>query len=87
VVKAVGSGVNEGRPQFLELLADPFIAVIVVEHQDRTMRWCFRFLAARLEQQEQRIEVPNLAESGRDDLVADKREEEREQEVAEDATR
>jgi predicted site-specific integrase-resolvase len=32
VVTDVGSGVNESRPKFLTLLADPSIAVIVVEH-------------------------------------------------------
>jgi predicted site-specific integrase-resolvase len=36
VVKAVGSGVNDGRPRFLRLLADSSISVTVVEHKERT---------------------------------------------------
>ncbi len=121
VVKEVGSGVNDSRPKFLKLLADPSIAVMVVEHQDRATRLGFRFLATLLEQQGWRIEVIGVAGTGREDLVADlvaivssfcarlygqrraKRKaetivreltgpqalvaEEREQEVAEDATR
>jgi predicted site-specific integrase-resolvase len=71
VVKEVGSGVNEGRPQFLKLLADPSIAVIVVEHNDRATRCGFRYLETLLEQQGRRVEVVNLAENGREDLVAD----------------
>ena len=49
VVKEVGSGVNDSRPKFLKLLADPSIAVIVVEHQDRATRFGFRFLATLLD--------------------------------------
>jgi predicted site-specific integrase-resolvase len=121
VVKEVGSGVNDSRPKFLKLLADPSIAVIVVEHKDRATRFGFRSLETLLEQQGRRVEVVNLADIGCEDLVADlvaivysfcarrygqrraKRKtetmvreltglgapvvEEREQEVAEDATR
>src|SRR5690242_501303 len=32
IVKEVGSGVNDGRPKFLALLADPTVTRIVVEH-------------------------------------------------------
>jgi putative resolvase len=49
VVKEVGSGVNDSRPQFLKLLADPSIAVIVVERQDRATRVGFRSLDTVLE--------------------------------------
>ena len=121
VVKQVGSGVNDSRPKFLKLLADPSITVIVVEHKDRATRFGFRYLETLLQRQGRRVEVVNLAENGREDLVADlvaivysfcarlygqrrakrktetiEREltgqeapvaEEREQEVAEDATR
>jgi predicted site-specific integrase-resolvase len=71
VVKEVGSGVNESRPKFLKLLADPSIAVIVVEHKDRATRFGFRYLETLLEQQGRRVEVVNLADNGREDLVAD----------------
>jgi len=33
VVKEVGSGVNDNRKRFLELLSDPTITIIVVEHK------------------------------------------------------
>ena len=32
IVKEIGSGVNDNRPQFLKLLSDPTITLIVVEH-------------------------------------------------------
>src|SRR5262249_61586445 len=71
VVKEIGSGVNESRPRFLKLLADPAITVIVVEHKDRATRFGFRYLDTLLQQQGRRIEVVNLADNGREDLVAD----------------
>ncbi len=74
VVREIGSGVNDSRPTFLKLLvkllAEPTITVIVVEHKDRATRFRFRYLETLLEQQGQRIEVVNLAENGREDLVA-----------------
>jgi putative resolvase len=71
VVKEVGSGVNDSRPRFLKLLADPAISVIVVEHKDRATRFGFRYLETLLTQQGRRLEVVNLAENGREDLVSD----------------
>ena len=71
VIKEVGSGINDRRPRFLRLLADPSIGVIVVEHKDRATRFGFRYLETLLEQQGRRIEVVNLAEDGREDLVSD----------------
>lgn len=71
VVREIGSGANDGRPKFLKLLADPTVTVLVVEHKDRATRFGFRYLEMLLEQQGRRIEVVNLAENGREDLVAD----------------
>ena len=71
VVKEVGSGVNDSRPRFLRLLADPSIGVIVVEHKARATRFGFRYLETLLEQQGRRIEVVNRAEDGREDLLSD----------------
>jgi putative resolvase len=39
VVKECGSGINDQRPKFLALLADPKIGQMVVEHQDRASRF------------------------------------------------
>src|SRR5258708_29832163 len=39
VVKECGSGLNDQRPKFLALLADPTIGQIVVEQKDRASRF------------------------------------------------
>lgn len=71
VVKEVGSGVNDSRPKFLKLLADPAITVIVVEHKDRATRFGFHYLETLLKLQGRGIEVMNLAENDKADLVTD----------------
>ena len=71
VVKEVGSGVNDNRKKFLALLANPAITRIVVEHKDRSTRFGFRYLEVLLELQGRSIEVVNLAEDGREDLLDD----------------
>lgn len=71
VVKEVGSGVNDGRKQFLALLADEHITRIVVEHKDRATRFGFRYIETLLEQQGRAIEVVNLAEDEREGLLDD----------------
>jgi len=71
VVKEIGSGVNDSRRKFLSLLADPKVTTIVVEHKDRATRFGFRYLEVLLSQQHRTIEVVNLAENNREDLVHD----------------
>jgi len=71
VVKEIGSGVNDSRGKFLSLLADPKVTTIVVEHKDRATRFGFRYLEVLLSQQHRTIEVVNLAENNREDLVHD----------------
>lgn len=71
VVKEVGSGLNDSRPKFLQLLADASIAVIVVEQKGCATRFGFRYLETRLEQQGWRVDDVNLADNGSEDLVAD----------------
>ncbi len=71
VVKEVGSGVNDSRPRFLALLADPSVTRIVVEHKDRATRFGFRYLETLLAQNNRLIEVVNLAGDGQEDLLAD----------------
>ena len=70
-VKEIASGANDARPKFLALLADPSITTIVVEHQDRATRFGFRYLETLLGLAGRRIEVVNLAENDREDLLAD----------------
>jgi putative resolvase len=71
VVKEVGSGVNDSRPKFLKLLADPTITHIIVEHKDRATRFGFRYIETLLTQQGRTIEVVNQAENGKEDLLTD----------------
>lgn len=71
IVKEVGSGVNDSRPKLLKLLSDPQVGVIVVEHKDRLTRFGFRYIETLLAMYGRRVEVVNLAENGREDLLSD----------------
>jgi predicted site-specific integrase-resolvase len=71
VVKEIASGVNDSRPKLLALLKDTSVTRIVVEHQDRLTRCGFHYLEALLQAQGRIIEVVNLAEDDKEDLIAD----------------
>jgi len=71
VVKEIASGLNDSRPKLLALLKDPAITRIVVEHKDRLTRFGFRYLETLLELAGGHIEVVNLAENDREELLAD----------------
>ena len=71
IVKEIGSGVNDSRKKFLALLSDPKADTIVIEHKDRATRFGFRYLEVLLSQTGRRIEVVNLAENDREDLLQD----------------
>ena len=71
VVKEIGSGVNDNRAKFLTLLEDQRIATIVVEHKDRATRFGFRYVEVLLRGQGRTLEVVNLAETDREDLLHD----------------
>jgi len=71
VVKEIGSGVNDARPKLLKLLIDPSVTLIVVEHKDRLTRFGFNYIEQLLKMQGRKIEVINLAENGKEDLVQD----------------
>ena len=71
VVKEIGSGVNDTRPKLLKLLTNPSIGLIVVEHKDRLTRFGFNYLEQLLAMQGRQIEVINLAENGKEDLIQD----------------
>ena len=49
----------------------PSGTIIVVEHQERATRFGFRYLEVLLSQAGRTIEVANLAESNREDLLQD----------------
>jgi len=69
-VVEIASGLNDNRPKFLKLLADPSIGTIIVEHRDRGTRFGWSYLTTLLEAQGRRIEAifPNETQ---DDLVDD----------------
>ena len=71
VVKEIGSGVNDTRPKLLKLITDSTITLIVVEHKERLTRFGFHYIEKLLAMQGRRIEVINLAENGKEDLVQD----------------
>jgi len=71
VVKEIASGVNDSRPKLLALLKDRQATRIVVEHKDRLTRFGFRYLETLLEIQGRTIEVVNVAENDKEDLIAD----------------
>ena len=71
IVKEVGSGVNDYRKELLKLLELTDYNLIVVEHKDRLTRVGFNYLKVLLNQTGRDIEVVNLAEERKDDLMQD----------------
>jgi predicted site-specific integrase-resolvase len=71
VVKEIGSGITDTRPKLLKLLKDPSMGLIVVEHKERLTRFGFNYLEQLLSMQGRRIEVINLAENGKEELIQD----------------
>lgn len=71
VVKEVGSGVNDNRKNLLKLLADTTVTVIVVEHKDRLTRFGFNYIETLMQSQGHHLEVVNLADNGKEDLLDD----------------
>ena len=71
VIKEIASGVNDSRPKLVALLKDMSITTIVVEHRDRLTRFGFHYLETLLQAQGRKIEVVNVAENDKEDLIAD----------------
>jgi len=71
VIKECGSGVNDQRPKFLALLADPKISQIVVEHKDRASRFGVAYIQTLLRMQGRELVVVNTADTVEDDLMRD----------------
>lgn len=71
VVKEIASGVNDNRPKLIDILRDDSITVIVVEHKDRLTRFGFNYIEQLLLTYNRKIEVVNLAEDGKEDLLQD----------------
>jgi len=69
-VTEVGSGLNGHRRKLLQLLADPKVSVVAVEHRDRLMRFGSEYVEAALAAQGRRLLVVD-SEEVKDDLVRD----------------
>jgi predicted site-specific integrase-resolvase len=69
-VSEVGSGLNGRRPKLLQLLANPQIQTILVEHRDRFMRLGGEYVEAALAAQWRKLMVMESSEV-KDDLVED----------------
>lgn len=72
VVKETGSGVNDHRKKLEKLLrkSDSW-DILVVEHKDRLTRFGFHYIDTLLIQLGKRVEVVNLADNDKEDLVQD----------------
>src|SRR5271157_3943526 len=71
VVKEIASGINDSRPKLVTLLKDTSITRIVVEHKDRLTRFGFNYIETLFEIAGRTIEVVNVAENDKEDLLAD----------------
>ena len=72
VIKEVGSGVNDNRKQLQKLFSsDDDWAILIVEHKDRLTRFGFNYIDALMTKMGKKIEVVNLAEDEKADLVQD----------------
>lgn len=71
VVKEVGSGVNDNRRKLIDVLTRDDYSLIVVEHKDRLSRVGFNYIKVLLNNYGKDIEVVNLANEQKDDLMQD----------------
>jgi predicted site-specific integrase-resolvase len=70
VITEIGSGLNGKRSKLIQLLKDPSVSCIVVEHRDRLSRFGFEYLEALMQSSGRSILVMNPDEL-KDDLVQD----------------
>jgi putative resolvase len=68
IVKECGSDINDQRPRFLALLADPTISHTVVEHKDRASRFGVTYIQTLLAFQGREL-VVNGRDAAEDDLM------------------
>ena len=71
VVTEVGSEINDTRNQWLSLLQDRTVRIIVVEHKDRFTRFGFAGYKTLLNTDGRDIEVVKEADNGKEDLLQD----------------
>ena len=66
----IASGLNDSRPKFLKLLADPTIGTIIVEHRARSTRFGWNYITTLMQAQGRRMEAV-FPDETKDDLVND----------------
>lgn len=71
VVEEIGSGINDKRPKFLDLLEDQSVTKIVVEHSDRFCRFGLEPIKTLLKNQNRELIIINEMKSDKDDLIQD----------------
>jgi predicted site-specific integrase-resolvase len=71
IIKEIGSGINDNRPQLKNLLENQNFTKIVVEHKDKLTRFGFNYLEVLLRFNNIEIEVVNDAEDDKNDLIQD----------------
>ena len=71
VIKEVGSGVNDNRKKLKKLLESENWGTVIVEHKDRLTRFGFNYIEILLNKEGRQIEVVNLAEDEKSDLMQD----------------
>lgn len=71
VVKEVGSGLNDNRRQLEQLLVRDDYNILLVEHKDRLARFGTHYLDVLLSRLGIKLEIVNLADNGRDELMQD----------------
>ncbi|MGE5658919.1 MAG: IS607 family transposase [Actinomycetota bacterium] len=70
-VKEIGSGLNDQRKQLEALLQQDDYDILLVEHKERLARFGINYLQVLLLRLGMRLELVNLAENGKDELMQD----------------
>lgn len=72
-IKEIGSGLNDNRAKLNNLLKNDLdtFSILLVEHKDRLTRFGFNYIDIMLNTHNKKIEVINLVDNDREDLVQD----------------
>jgi predicted site-specific integrase-resolvase len=71
VVKEIGSGLNDNRKKLEQLFESDDYNILLVEHKDRLARFGTHYLDLLLRRLGVQLEIVNIAENGKDELVQD----------------
>ena len=72
-IKEISSGLNDNRAKLNNLLKNDLdtFSILLVEHKDRLTRFGFNYIDIMLNTHNKKIEVINLVDNDREDLVQD----------------